>query len=49
MARETRDRTRSRRLRVLADLEGADIVSRIHIAEALSYRGEALRRAKVAA
>lgn len=35
--------------RTLADLDGADTVSRIHIAEALSYRGEALRRAKVAA
>lgn len=35
--------------RTLADLDGAETVSRIHIAEALSYRGEALRRAKVAA
>lgn len=35
--------------RTLADLDGADTVARLHIAEALSYRGEALRRAKVAA
>lgn len=30
--------------RTLADLEGAESVGRIHIAEALSYRGETLRR-----
>jgi len=30
--------------RTLADLDGADIVARIHIAEALSYRGETLKR-----
>ena len=35
--------------RTLADLDGAETVSRIHIAEALSYRGETLRRAKMAA
>lgn len=29
--------------RTLADLDGVDAVERIHIAEALSYRGEALR------
>jgi magnesium chelatase family protein len=29
--------------RTLADLDGADAVARIHIAEALSYRGETLR------
>jgi len=28
----------------LADLDGADIVARVHIAEALSYRGETLKR-----
>lgn len=30
--------------RTLADLDGAQTVGRMHIAEALSYRGEALRR-----
>jgi magnesium chelatase family protein len=29
--------------RTLADLDGADGVGRMHIAEALSYRGETLR------
>lgn len=35
--------------RTLADLDGEDKVARIHIAEALSYRGETLRRAQEAA
>ena len=35
--------------RTLADLGGAEQVGRIHIAEALSYRGETLRRAQAAA
>ena len=35
--------------RTLADLDGADVVGRIHIAEALSYRGETLRQARSAA
>jgi magnesium chelatase family protein len=35
--------------RTLADLDGAEQVGRIHIAEALSYRGETLRRAQAAA
>ena len=35
--------------RTLADLDGAETVSRVHIGEALSYRGETLRRAKMAA
>ncbi|MGB2932976.1 MAG: ATP-binding protein, partial [Methyloceanibacter sp.] len=35
--------------RTLADLDGEDGVARIHIAEALSYRGETLRRAQAAA
>jgi magnesium chelatase family protein len=35
--------------RTLADLDGEDQVLRIHIAEALSYRGETLRRAQAAA
>jgi magnesium chelatase family protein len=30
--------------RTLADLDGADTVARLHIAEALSYRGEAMRQ-----
>lgn len=34
--------------RTLADLDGADQVARIHVAEALSYRGETLQR-KIAA
>jgi magnesium chelatase family protein len=35
--------------RTLADLDGEERVGRIHIAEALSYRGETLRRAQAAA
>lgn len=35
--------------RTLADLDGEETVARIHIAEALSYRGETLRRAQAAA
>jgi magnesium chelatase family protein len=35
--------------RTLADLDGEDNVARIHVAEALSYRGETLRRAQEAA
>lgn len=35
--------------RTLADLDGAEIVGRIHIAEALSYRGETLRNGQTAA
>ena len=35
--------------RTLADLDGKDKVARIHIAEALSYRGETLRRDQAAA
>lgn len=34
--------------RTLADLDAADVVGRIHIAEALSYRGETLRNARAA-
>lgn len=34
--------------RTLADLDGADKVGRIHIAEALSYRGETLRQSQAA-
>lgn len=34
--------------RTLADLDGVDAVGRIHIAEALSYRGETLRQRQVA-
>jgi hypothetical protein len=35
--------------RTLADLDGEARVARIHVAEALSYRGETLRRAQAAA
>jgi magnesium chelatase family protein len=35
--------------RTLADLDGEERVARIHIAAALSYRGETLRRAQAAA
>jgi magnesium chelatase family protein len=35
--------------RTLADLDGAEQVGRAHVAEALSYRGEALRRRQAAA
>ena len=35
--------------RTLADLDGEETVARIHIAEALSYRGETLKRAQAAA
>jgi magnesium chelatase family protein len=35
--------------RTLADLDGEAKIARIHIAEALSYRGETLRRSQVAA
>ena len=35
--------------RTLADLDGEERVAPIHIAEAVSYRGETLRRAQVAA
>jgi magnesium chelatase family protein len=38
-----------RRHALLADLDGEDRVAKIHIAEALSYRGETLRRAQAAA
>jgi len=38
-----------RAARALADLDGEDDVGRIHVAEALSYRGETFRRAKMAA
>ncbi|HUJ38056.1 MAG TPA: YifB family Mg chelatase-like AAA ATPase [Hyphomicrobium sp.] len=34
--------------RTLADLDGAERVARVHVAEALSYRGETLRRSKAA-
>jgi magnesium chelatase family protein len=34
--------------RTIADLEGAESVSRVHVAEALSYRGETLRQARAA-
>ena len=34
--------------RTIADLDGLDAVGRIHVAEALSYRGETLRRQKAA-
>jgi len=35
--------------RTLADLDGAEMVARMHVAEALSYRGETLRQASRAA
>src|SRR5262245_60022764 len=34
--------------RTLADLDAADKVARVHVAEALSYRGEALRQQRAA-
>jgi magnesium chelatase family protein len=34
--------------RTLADLDGADAVARVHVAEALSYRGETLRQQRAA-
>ena len=34
--------------RTIADLDGADTVSRLHVAEALSYRGETLRQTRAA-
>jgi magnesium chelatase family protein len=34
--------------RTLADLDGADGIGRVHVAEALSYRGETLRQTKAA-
>ena len=34
--------------RTLADLDGADTVGRIHVAEALSYRGETMRQRQAA-
>jgi magnesium chelatase family protein len=34
--------------RTIADLDGADGVGRIHVAEALSYRGEAMRQRQAA-
>jgi magnesium chelatase family protein len=34
--------------RTLADLDGAERVARVHVAEALSYRGETLRQARAA-
>ena len=34
--------------RTLADLDASDLVGRLHIAEALSYRGETLRQARAA-
>jgi magnesium chelatase family protein len=34
--------------RTLADLDGAESVARMHVAEALSYRGETLRQARAA-
>jgi magnesium chelatase family protein len=34
--------------RTLADLDDADAVARVHVAEALSYRGETLRQNRAA-
>jgi magnesium chelatase family protein len=34
--------------RTIADLDGADRIGRVHIAEALSYRGEAMRAERAA-
>lgn len=34
--------------RTIADLAGADTVNRLHVAEALSYRGETLRQRQAA-
>jgi magnesium chelatase family protein len=34
--------------RTLADLDGAEKVARVHVAEALSYRGETLRQQRAA-
>jgi len=34
--------------RTLADLDDAERVARVHIAEALSYRGETLRQSQAA-
>jgi len=44
-----KDRAAAIRRETLADLDGEDKVARIHVAEALSYRGETLRRAQAAA
>jgi magnesium chelatase family protein len=35
-------------VRTLADLDGVERVSRVHVAEALSYRGETLRQQRAA-
>ena len=34
--------------RTLADLDGAEAIGRVHVAEALSYRGETLRQTRAA-
>jgi magnesium chelatase family protein len=34
--------------RTLADLDGAEGIARIHVAEALGYRGETLRQSRAA-
>jgi magnesium chelatase family protein len=34
--------------RTLADLDGDEAIGRVHVAEALSYRGETLRQTKAA-
>jgi magnesium chelatase family protein len=41
--------TPSRSAPAAADLDGEERVARIHIAEALSYRGETLRRSQAGA